>query len=146
MQYYEDVITETIKAHNEKIYGDLEHFLSSTTKKLQHAASKIVEQSSGRLGNLASNIEKEHASQVPTCLVITSSESASSIETQFSAMIKQINDSVKAVSVVLDDKKCATMKQTIDMIQMKLRSQFGMQGSMEMAKFGNQLDEDKDKR
>ena len=83
---------------------------------------------------------------MPTCLVITSSESASSIETQFSAMIKQINDSVKAVSVVLDDKKCATMKQTIDMIQMKLRSQFGMQGSMEMAKFGNQLDEDKDKR
>ena len=106
----------TISEHNHKIYSDLEFFLTSTTKNLCHAAAKIVEQSSGRLGNLAGTIQKEHASQVPTCLVITSSESASSIDTQFSAMMNHISDKVNANCIVLDDKKCATMKSTIELI------------------------------
>jgi hypothetical protein len=58
--------------------------------------------------------------------VITSSESASSIDTQFAAMVKEISKNVRAISVTLDEKKCATMKTTIDLIQTKMRAMFGM--------------------
>ena len=78
------------------------------------------------LGNLSSNIKKDQASQVPTCLVITSSESASSIDTQFSAMMVEIKKATKAIYVILDEKKCATMKTTIELIQMKLRTELNM--------------------
>ena len=57
-------------------------------------------------------------------MVITSSESASSIDTQFAAMTSEISKSVEAVTIGLDEKKCATMKATIALIQMKLRTQF----------------------
>ena len=80
---------------------------------------------------------------MPTCLVITSSESASSIDTQFSAMIKEISKSVKAINVPLDEKKCATMKATISLIQTKLRAMFGMQASNE-DNFGVSHEEQKD--
>ena len=54
---------------------------------------------------------------MPTCLVITSSESASSIDTQFSAMIKELSkNDVKAIDIVLNEKKCATMKNAIELI------------------------------
>ena len=80
----------------------------------------------GKLGNLGSSIQKEQASQVPTCLVITSSESASSVDTQFRALVAEISKSVKAIDVNLDHKKCATMKTTIELIQTVLRGRFGM--------------------
>lgn len=64
---------------------------------------------------------------MPTCLVITSSESASSIDTQFSALIQEIYKKCKARSIELDAKKCATMRSTIEMIQMKMKMMFGMQ-------------------
>ena len=116
MKVYNVKIDETIKAHNEKIYKGLSDFLRSTTDKLEAVAQKVGEQSADHLGNLTSNIKKEHASQVPTCLVITSSESASSIDTQFSAMIKEIKEKNRSIMVILDEKKCATMKNTIELI------------------------------
>ena len=57
---------------------------------------------------------------MPTCLVITSSESASSIDTQFQAMCDELKTSNNSINIVLDDKKCATMKQTIETIKMRL--------------------------
>lgn len=72
----------------------------------------------------AFNLKKEAASQIPTCLVITSSESASSIETQFETVADQLKKSLKSVNIVLDEKKCGNMKQTIEFIQDKLRSAF----------------------
>ena len=59
--------------------------------------------------------------------MITSSESASSIDTQFRAMIGEINNKSNALSIVLEAKKCATMKNTIELIQLKLKMMFGMQ-------------------
>lgn len=56
MKYYNEVIDDTIKAHNEQIYGDLKKFLLNTTSKLKIAATKICLMETGRLGNLASNI------------------------------------------------------------------------------------------
>lgn len=117
MEFYNKLIDDTIQSHNEKIYGDLNNFLQTTTMKLQIARAKVQDFNLGRLGNLSSNIQKEQASQVPTCLVITSSESASSIDTQFSAMIKELSkNDVKAIDIVLNNKKCATMKNAIELI------------------------------
>ena len=82
MKLYNKLIDKTIKKHNEKIYGSLNEFLSSQSLKLQSVASKIDQEQITSLG-LKSNIQKEHASQVPSCIVITSSESASSVDTQF---------------------------------------------------------------
>ena len=81
MRYYNEKIDETIKHHNEKIYGDLNSFLNGTSHRLCMARARCTERQSDRLGNLAADIQREQASQVPTCLVITSSESASSIDT-----------------------------------------------------------------
>lgn len=61
------------------------------------------------------------SSQVPTCLVITSNESVSSIETQFSAMCDDLKTNIQAITLMLDEKKCLTMKACIDHIQSKLR-------------------------
>ena len=129
MEGYNKLIDETIKQHNAKIYGSLRDFLESHKLKLKNAASKTTQHRTSRLGSLASNVQKEYASQVPTCFVITNSESASSIDTQFSAMETELEKEVKAINVQLDEKKCATMKSTIELIQMKLRAMLGMEVS-----------------
>jgi len=55
-------------------------------------------------------------SQIPTCLVITSNESVSSIETQFAAMCSELKTQIHSINLVLDEKKCLTMKATIEHI------------------------------
>jgi len=62
MAFYNKLIDETIQDHNGKIYGDLNTFLETTTKKLEIARTKVADQSADKLGNLASNITKEQAS------------------------------------------------------------------------------------
>ena len=142
MKFYNDLIDETIKKHNEKIYGSLNAFLHDQTLKLQRVASKIDQEQTTSLG-LKNNIQKEHASQVPSCIVITSSESASSVDTQFWALQQELEKSVSAINVQLDEKKCATMKATIELILMKLRAKFGMQGEHDI--FGYRIKTDDDK-
>jgi hypothetical protein len=66
-------------------------------------------------------------SQVPTSLILTSSESASSIETQFEQLTAEIQQKVKAKCLVLDEKKCITTKNAIDHIITKLMLSFGVQ-------------------
>ena len=65
-------------------------------------------------------------SQVPTCLVITSNESSSSIDTQFGALCTELNNSLSAINLVLDEKKCIDMKSGIGHIQMKLCEALGI--------------------
>ena len=43
MKYYNELIEDTIKAHNGKIYTDLNSFLQGTTFKLRDVAAKISE-------------------------------------------------------------------------------------------------------
>ena len=117
MNFYDELIKKTIKKNNEEIYKVLNNFLSSTSEKLMLAESNP---NNKRLNSLSKSIQKEQASQVPTCLVITSSESASSIDTQFQAMCDELKISCGSINIMLDDKKCATMKSTIETIKMRL--------------------------
>ena len=59
MLKYEGLIKNAINNNNQKIYQDLKYFLK----------------------NQNNNMNKAFCSQIPTCLVVTSAESASSIET-----------------------------------------------------------------
>lgn len=43
MTYYNELIDETIRMHNEKIYGELNTFLMNTSHKLSAIAAQIVE-------------------------------------------------------------------------------------------------------
>jgi len=56
---------------------------------------------------------------VPTCLVITSSESASSIDTQFNALCEELKQA-DMIPIILDDKKCGNLKQTIKFLRSSL--------------------------
>ena len=111
MNFYDDLIKKTIKKNNEEIYNSLHLYLQSTSDKLMLTSSNP---NNRFLSALNKSIQKEQASQVPTCLVITSSESASSIDTQFQAMCDELKISISAINIILDDKKCATMKSTIE--------------------------------
>ena len=53
--------------------------------------------------------------------MITSTESASSIDTQFQAMCGELNQRCDALNIILDEKKCGNMKSTIDHIKTKLK-------------------------
>ena len=118
MSFYDDLIKKTIKKNNEEIYNSLHLYLKSTSDKLMLTASNP---NNRFLSALNKSIQKEQASQVPTCLVITSSESASSIDTQFQSMCDELKNSCSAINIMLDDKKCATMKSTIEQIKTKLQ-------------------------
>ena len=113
--YYDQVIDQTIAKHNESIYLDFKKFLESTSSALQNAV--YLKSRDNRAKSIPEQIAMDHASQVPTCLVITRSESASSVDAQFLAMQKQIKKEInQAVTVMLDEKKCSTMKNTVEHI------------------------------
>ena len=115
MEFYELTIKETIQKNNNDIYKNLKGFLHDTTT-FQQSRQYSNEHDVGR----------EQASQVPTCLVITSSESASSIDTQFQAMFDELKNGAKALPIILDDKKCANLKCTVAHIQQRLRLIFNL--------------------
>ena len=59
-KFYNKMLDKTIKAHNEKIYGDLTRFLNNSTHRLNLIATKIATQRASRLGGtLTSSIQKE---------------------------------------------------------------------------------------
>ena len=58
-------------------------------------------------------------------------------------VFSELEKSVSAINVQLDEKKCATMKTTIELILMKLRAKFGMQGEHDI--FGYRIKTDDDK-
>ena len=74
---------------------------------------------------------------VPTCLVITSNESASSIETQFVSMCSELKANINSINLILDEKKCATTKYAIEHIQTKIKEALNlpMGSDIEMNKY-----------
>lgn len=98
MTEYNTSIKSVINQNNTEIYQELKKFL-----KVQNDRSHAL------------------TGQVPTCLVVTSTESASSIETQFQAMCDELKSEFECLNVVLDDRKCGTMKNAIEHIMQKLR-------------------------
>ena len=75
MSFFDELIQKEIKKDNEMIYNNLQSFLQNSCT--------LLKQTGPGDSSLRDMIQKEQASQIPTCLVITSTESASSIETQF---------------------------------------------------------------
>lgn len=71
------------------------------------------------------NNREKFDSQVPTSLVITSSESASSIDTQFTTLCEELQKNMRTNNIVLDEKKCGNIKSTIEHIMYKLKVMFG---------------------
>jgi hypothetical protein len=63
---------------------------------------------------------------VPTALILTSSESASSIETQFDQLVQDLDQKLKAKCLMLDEKKCQTTKSAMEHIITKLKNSFGI--------------------
>ena len=64
-------------------------------------------------------------SQVPTALILTSSESASSIDTQFYSLSNELRAKVKAKVIVIDEKKCSTTKSCMEHLIRQVYSAFG---------------------
>lgn len=124
MEHFDQVIEERILANNDSLYANMTHFLGGASKVLRQVSAMVSENKGLIVDHSAFNVKKEAASQIPTCLVITSSESASSIETQFETVAQHLEQKLKSINVVLDEKKCGNMKQTIDFIQEKLRAKF----------------------
>ena len=60
---------------------------------------------------------------IPTCLVITSNESSWSIETQFRALCQEIKTELNSINIIIDDKKCGNIKQTIEHIHNRLKEE-----------------------
>lgn len=75
---------------------------------------------------------------VPTCLVITSNESASSIETQFVSMCSELKTNINSINLILDEKKCDTTKHAIEHIQTKLKETLNLPigSEFEIGKYG----------
>jgi hypothetical protein len=58
--------------------------------------------------------------------VLTSSESASSIDTQFDSLCDDLKQRLKSRNVILDEKKCGNIKSAIEHIISKLEHVFGV--------------------
>lgn len=63
---------------------------------------------------------------MPTCLVVTSNESVTSVEAQFNALTEELSRHCKAISLILDEKKCDTLKSAIEHIQARLNQVLGV--------------------
>lgn len=74
MKFYSTVIKQAVDRNNSQIYAELKGFITQTTHQ-QIAAIKSQRVSA-----------QQQSSQVPTCLVITTSESASSVDRQFQSV------------------------------------------------------------
>lgn len=70
----------------------------------------------GKKGKKCPEIAPPAGNIVPTGLVITSNESASSIETQFISMCGELDTKIQSINLILDEKKCGTMKYAIEHI------------------------------
>ncbi len=75
MDHYNALITDVIDKNNSKMYRDMEQFISETTRLLE-AAGNPENKSSTK----AKMVAADQTSQVPTCIVYTSAESASSVD------------------------------------------------------------------
>lgn len=98
----EKIISDTITQNNKDLYDNLKRFIIELNK-----------------------LPTKFDSQVPTALILTSSESASSIDTQFDEL-KKVLTRINARVVILDDKKCGNTKNAIDHIIKQLHICYGV--------------------
>ncbi len=78
MEFYEKLIKDTIQRNNQEIYIKMRDFCEASKRQLKASIVQNKEQTDD-LSHL--KVGNDFSSQVPTALVITSSESASSIDT-----------------------------------------------------------------
>lgn len=112
MSQYDKIATATIRKHNCDIYYQLTHFLKPNLS--SGSSSSYGLQVRGVGGTSGGH-------QIPCSLVITSNESASSIDTQFAALCTELKAQIQSLNLVIDEKKCGNMKETIEHIQNRLR-------------------------
>lgn len=102
LNFYECLIKDTISKNNKQIYSSLTSFVKTKHEQLLQYASEA--------NSKGARFKKDLSSQVPTALIVTSSESASSIDTQFEGLNECLEREIKALPILLDDKKCGTVK------------------------------------
>ena len=71
MEFYSEELRGAIRRNNAQIFQDLKFFLESNKRQLQATLSSQLD------------LKESQVFQVPTCLVVTTSESASSVDRQF---------------------------------------------------------------
>lgn len=119
---YDQLMTKVIRKNNDDIYTKLKDFLqpgysgTNLRNPFDEDTKGLTIQGVGGTGFGCSGLPQSSDSQVPTCLVITSNESVSSIDTQFTAMCTELKSQIGAINLILDDKKCTSMKYTIEHI------------------------------
>ncbi len=86
------IINNTITQNNKDLYENLKRYIIELNK-----------------------IPTKFDSQVPTSLILTSSESASSIDSQFESLKTELQY-IQARVIILDEKKCGNTKNAIDHI------------------------------
>ena len=99
---YDQLIEATISKNNRDLYDALNTFMKE-------------------LNTVPSHFD----SQVPTALVLTSSESASSIDTQFDSLRQELMAKVNAKVITLDEKKCNTTKSCVEHLVRQVYTAFG---------------------
>lgn len=103
MKKFEDIIQTTIRKNNKQLFDEMKEFI--------HASN-----------NSASTFDE----QLPTSLVLTSSESASSIDTQFQALCDELSCRLHTKNLILDEKKCGSSKTAIEHIIQHLLYAYGI--------------------
>jgi hypothetical protein len=97
------IIDETINRNNRSLYDQLMSFIEELNSK-----------------------QIRFDSQVPTCLILTSSESASSIDQQFHNLSQWLSDKLGCKHIFLDDKKCGNTKSAIQHLIKQVKLAFGV--------------------
>lgn len=128
LSYYNRIIDDTMHAHNENIYKELKRFLNP--EKISAESNPFFDETGltiqgvGGQGFRGITAGSNPYQLVPTCLVVTSNESASSIETQFKTTCEELKQTINSYNIILDEKKCQTLKAAIEHIQSLLRDAF----------------------
>lgn len=133
MRQYDELIKTTIRRNNDDIYNDLLQFLAPAKMGIENSNVKFDPDTKGLTiqgisgsGVGPGGLVADCNSQIPTCLVVTSNESVSSIETQFAAMCAEMKAKINSINLILDEKKCQTLKAAIEHIQSKLKDAIGL--------------------
>lgn len=103
MKKFEDIIQTTIRKNNKQLFDDLKDFVHTSN-----------------------NIPSTFDEHLPTCLVLTSSESASSIDTQFQALCDELTSRLHTKNLILEEKKCGNIKSAIEHVIQHLLYAYGI--------------------
>jgi predicted house-cleaning noncanonical NTP pyrophosphatase (MazG superfamily) len=104
-----------------KIFDKYDHLIEATISKNNRDLYDALNTFMKELNTVPSHFD----SQVPTALVLTSSESASSIDTQFDSLRQELMAKVNAKVITLDEKKCNTTKSCVEHLVRQVYTAFG---------------------